>query len=120
VPGSLEINLRNLAWIEDNRRKVAALSGGRLAYVWLPSTGASGYNSFNRYFFAQIDKEGAVIDERFNIGGYLADYMVDYMSRTKTNCAAQREGEDLCHPVAGIFGPKVLLINETSGSGGDA
>ena len=64
VPG--EYGLRNLAWIEGNRRKVDELSGGRLAYVYLPDTDLGGYTNFNRYYFAQIGKDGAVIDERFN------------------------------------------------------
>jgi tricorn protease len=120
VPSSEEINLRNLAWMEDNRRKVDELSHGRLAYVWLPNTGEPGYSSFNRYYFAQSDKEGAVIDERHNRGGLLSDYIVEYMRRTKTDCMATREGEDVCHPAAGIFGPKVMITNEMAGSGGDA
>ena len=65
-PGENENGLRQLAWIEDNRRKVDELSKGRLAYVWVPSTGGAGFNAFNRYYFAQQDKQGAVIDERFN------------------------------------------------------
>ncbi|HET9533316.1 MAG TPA: PDZ domain-containing protein, partial [Blastocatellia bacterium] len=74
VPVASEGGLRNLAWIEDNRRKVDQLSGGRVAYVYLPDTGEGGYTNFNLYYFAQIDKEGAVIDERFNGGGTAADY----------------------------------------------
>ena len=74
--------LRQRAWVEDNRRRVDELSGGRLAYVWVPNTGGGGVVSFNRYYFAQQDKAGAVIDERFNGGGNLDDYMVDYMTRS--------------------------------------
>jgi tricorn protease len=120
VPVDDESGLRNLAWIEDNRRKVDQLSGGRVAYVWLPDTFARGLANFNRYYFAQTGKEGAVIDERFNGGGFLADYFVDYMHRVPLSCAASREGDDTCNPVAGIFGPKAMIINEYAGSGGDA
>jgi tricorn protease len=120
VPVENEAPLRNLAWIEDNRRKVDQLSGGRVGYVWLPDTYARGLTNFNRYFFAQTGKEGAVIDERFNQGGFLADYFLDYMHRTQLSCAASREGEDTCNPIAGIFGPKAMIINEYAGSGGDA
>ena len=74
--------LRMRTWVEDNRRMVDELSGGRLAYVWVPNTGGAGVVSFDRYFFAQQDKEGAVIDERFNGGGNLDDYMVDLMTRS--------------------------------------
>jgi len=115
-----EGNLRQRAWVEDNRRLVDKLSDGKLAYVWVPNTGGGGFVSFNRYFFAQQDKKGAVIDERFNGGGLLDDYMVDLMNRTLrasiTNEAPQ--GIPFSLP-AGILGPKVLLINEMSGSGGD-
>ena len=115
-----EGNLRQRAWVEDNRRLVDKLSDGKLAYVWVPNTSSGGFVSFNRYFFAQQDKKGAVIDERFNGGGLLDDYMVDLMNRTLrasiTNEAPQ--GEPFRLP-AGILGPKVLLINEMSGSGGD-
>jgi tricorn protease len=114
-----EGGLRNLAWIEDNRRKVDQLSGGKLAYVYLPNTGGAGYSNFNRYYFAQIDKQGAVIDERFNGGGTAADYIIDYMRRPLMNKWATREGEDFTTPVGSIYGPKVMIINEYSSSGGD-
>jgi tricorn protease len=120
VPVDDEASLRNLAWIEDNRRKVDQLSGGRVGYVWLPDTYAQGLTNFNRYYFAQTGKQGAVIDERFNGGGFLADYFLDYMHRVPLSCAAGREGEDTCNPTAGIFGPKAMIINEYAGSGGDA
>lgn len=112
--------LRQRAWVEDNRRMVDSLSHGKLAYVWVPNTGTPGLVSFNRYFFAQQDKAGAVIDERFNKGGLLDDYMVDLMTR-KLRAAVTNEapnGKPLKLP-AGILGPKVLLINEMAGSGGD-
>ena len=84
VPVENEAALRNLAWIEDNRRKVDQMSGGRLAYVYLPNTARAGYTNFNRYYFAQIGKEGAMIDERFNGGGQIADYIIDYLNRPQT------------------------------------
>jgi tricorn protease len=120
VPVDDEFALRRLAWVEGNRRTVDRMSGGRVAYVWLPDTANDGYTSFNRYYFAQTGKEGAVIDERFNQGGFLADYFVDYMARRQLSCATSREGEDACNPVEGIFGPKAMIINEFAGSGGDA
>jgi tricorn protease len=119
VPVANEGGLRNLAWIEDNRRKVDELSGGKLAYVYLPNTGGPGYTSFNRYYFAQIDRQGAVIDERFNGGGSAADYMIGYMSKPLMNYWSTREGEDFTTPVGAIYGPKAMIINEYSSSGGD-
>jgi tricorn protease len=119
VPVGSESGLRNLAWIEDNRRKVDQLSGGKLAYVWLPDTAQGGYTNFNRYYFAQLDKEGAVIDERFNSGGSAADYIVDFLRKPIMNYWAVREGMDTTTPFGVINGPKVMITNEYAGSGGD-
>jgi len=119
VPLESEMRLRNLAWIEANRRKVDQMSGGRLAYVYLPDTALGGYTSFNRYYFAQVGKQGAVIDERFNSGGSQPDYILDYLRRPLLHYRTMREGEDITGPLGGIFGPKVMLINEMAGSGGD-
>jgi tricorn protease len=122
VPIASEAGLRTRAWIEANRHLVDSLSGGRLAYVYVPNTGGGGYASFNRYYFAQQEKQGAVIDERFNHGGSIADYMVDIMSRQLHGYFNQRLGDRynaVTAPAAAIWGPKVLLINEMSGSGGD-
>jgi tricorn protease len=119
VPVDSENGLRNLAWIEDNRRKVDALSSGRVAYVYLPDTALGGYTNFNRYYFSQINKEGAVIDERFNGGGTAADYIIDYMRRPLMNMWTTREGKDFTTPVGSIYGPKAMIINEFAGSGGD-
>lgn len=119
VPVASEGGLRNLAWIEGNRRKVYELSGGKLAYVYLPNTGGAGYANFNRYYFAQIDREGAVVDERFNGGGSAADYMIGYMTKPLMNYWSTREGENFTTPVSAIYGPKTMIINEYAGSGGD-
>jgi tricorn protease len=119
VPVASEFGLRRLAWIEDNRRQVDALSNGRLAYVYLPDTFLGGYTNFNRYYFAQVGKEGAVIDERFNGGGLIADYIIDYLKRPLQGYFAARDGDDYITPVGAIYGPKVMIINEYAGSGGD-
>ncbi len=120
VPISSENALRQRAWVEDNRRRVDELSGGRLAYIWVPNTSGAGFVNFNRYLFAQQDKEGAVIDERFNGGGLLDDYMVDLMTRSlRAAITNEVPGGAPFRLPAGILGPKVLLINERAGSGGD-
>jgi tricorn protease len=120
VPVESEGALRNLAWIEENRRKVDQLSGGKLAYVYLPDTGGGGFTNFNRYYFAQVGKQGAVIDERFNGGGQIADYIIDNLSRPLTNFFMTRAGQPITTPQEAIFGPKAMIINEYAGSGGDA
>lgn len=121
VPVASEQALRTRAWVEANRRLVEKLSDGQLAYVYLPNTGQGGYASFNRYYFAQQEKKGVVIDERFNGGGSAADYIVDVLGRDFdgyfNNVAGDRY--PFTSPSAGIWGPKVMIINEMAGSGGD-
>ena len=121
VPVADEGALRSRAWVEDNRRKVNEMSDGQLAYVWLPNTSNAGYDYFNRYYFAQQDKKGAIIDERFNGGGSAADYMIDIMSRKLHGFFNNPVGDHkpFPSPGAGIWGPKVMVINESAGSGGD-
>jgi tricorn protease len=120
VPLGNDFPLRNRAWEEDNRRKVDELSGGKIAYVHVPDTATGGYLNFNRFYFAQVGKQAAVIDERYNHGGLIADYIIDLLERPLRNCAISREGEKFCSPLAQIYGPKTMIINEMSGSGGDA
>lgn len=121
VPVANEGQLRQRDWIEGNRRKVDEMSRGQLAYVWLPNTGQPGYNAFNRDYFAQQEKEGAVIDERFNGGGSAADYIIEFLMRKPHGYFNNPVGDrkPFTSPAAGIWGPKVMIINEWSGSGGD-
>jgi len=120
VPAPSEAELRNIDWIEANRRKVDELSHGKLAYVYLPNTYEGGFTNFNRYYFAQLDKQGAVIDERFNGGGQVADYVIEAMKRTLMSWWSPRYGDVYRSPQAAILGPKVMIVNEVAGSGGDA
>lgn len=121
VPVRTETGLRMRAWLADNRRKVDELSGGKLAYIYIPNTGTSGYTNFNRDFFAQTDKEGAVVDERFNQGGLLADYVANMLTRPQLSAITFRYAQrDIPVPAGAIYGPKAMLINSMAGSGGDA
>jgi tricorn protease len=120
VPVGDEFGLRNRAWEEDNRRKVDELSGGKIAYVHVPDTNVEGYLNFNRFYFGQVGKQAAIIDERYNHGGQVADSIIDELERPLRNCAVTREGEKFCSPLAQIYGPKTMIANEMSGSGGDA
>lgn len=121
VPIATEQALRTRAWVEANRRLVDKLSNGQLAYVYVPNTGQGGYQSFNRYYFSQQEKVGAIVDERFNGGGSAADYIIDVLERSFdgyfNNVAGDRY--PFTSPSAGIWGPKVMIINEMAGSGGD-
>jgi tricorn protease len=120
-PTGNEGQLRGQAWIEGNRRRVAELSDGQLAYVYLPNTGQGGFTSFNRMYFAQQDRAGAVIDERNNGGGSAADYMVEVMNRELFGYFNSRtpSKRPFTQPMAALWGPKVMIINERAGSGGD-
>ena len=120
-PVSNENGLRTFAWIEENRKKVDSLSDGKLAYVYVPNTSGRGFEYFNRYYFAQQDRKGVIIDERNNGGGYAADYMIDIMDRELFGYfnSKTESNRPWTTPMAGIWGPKVMLINESSGSGGD-
>jgi tricorn protease len=119
TPVANEQALRNLAWIEGNRRKVNQLSGGRLAYVYMPDTAGNGLTSFNRYFFAQVDKDGVILDERYNGGGQVADYIIDVLDRPLLSWNVFRYGAVTRTPTGSIQGPKVMITNEFAGSGGD-
>jgi tricorn protease len=111
--------LRNRAWVEGNLRKVHERTDGRVAYVYVPNTAGSGYEYFKRYFFPQAGKEAIIVDERFNGGGQVADYYIELLRRPLVSYWATRYGEVLRTPNAAILGPKVMIIDETAGSGGD-
>ena len=121
VPVANEGGLRQFAWIERNRRLVDSLSAGKIAYVYVPNTGQPGYEYFNRYFFAQQDRQGVVVDERYNGGGSAADYIIEILARDFDGYFNNPVGErrPFTSPSAGIWGPKVMIINEMAGSGGD-
>ena len=120
VPVPNEGRLRNLAWIEGNRRKVDEATDGRVAYVYMPDTSFGGLTNFTRYYYAQVGKEAVIIDERFNGGGALATDIIEHLKRSMMSLVATRDGEDEVQPQGAIFGPKVMIINEFAGSGGDA
>jgi tricorn protease len=115
-----EGRLRNLAWIEANRQRVDQASGGRIGYVYVPSTGIDGQDELVRMFNGQFNKEGMIIDERFNSGGQIPDRFIELLNRPALAYWAIREGRDWQWPPVAHFGPKVMLINGWSGSGGDA
>jgi len=115
-----EARLRNLAWINEFRKRVEEATDGKIGYVFVPSTGVDGQNELFRQFYGQMEKEGFIIDERFNNGGQIPDRFVELMDRGPLAFWAVRDGKDWAWPPSGNFGPKVMLINGFSGSGGDA
>ncbi|HNV03177.1 MAG TPA: PDZ domain-containing protein [Vicinamibacterales bacterium] len=119
VPVASETALRNRDWVEGNLAKVDRATGGRVAYVYVPNTSAAGHASFKRYFFPQSHKDAVIVDERFNGGGLVADYYIDILRRPFISNWHMRYGDDLKTPTASIQGPKVMIIDEMAGSGGD-
>ena len=119
TPVASEAALRSRAWVEGNLRRVHEATDGRVAYVWVPNTAGLGHEYFKRYFYPQVDKQAIIVDERFNGGGQVADYVIDHLRREHLASWATRYGRDLRTPSAAIDGPKVMLIDETAGSGGD-
>ena len=120
IDADADARLRNLAWIEGMRRKVDEATDGRVGYIYVPSTSIDGHRELYRMFLPQTRKEGLVIDERFNNGGFIPDRMVELLNRPITNYWAVRDGHDWQWPPTSHAGPKVMLMNEWSGSGGDA
>jgi tricorn protease len=119
VPVASEVALRNRDWVEGNLRKVDAATNGRVAYVYVPNTGSSGYASFKRYFYPQAYKDAVILDERYNAGGSVADYYIDVLGKPLIAYWAMRYGADMKTPSASIQGPRVMIIDENAGSGGD-
>ena len=115
-----EARLRNLDWIEQNRKRVEEATDGRVGYIYVPSTGVPGQNELVRMFQAQFTKEALIIDERFNSGGQIPDRFIELLDRNPLVYWNVRTGQDWQWPPHAHFGPKVMLINGWSGSGGDA
>lgn len=117
-PTSSETSLRYHTWVEERRQMVDQLSGGRIGYMHVPDTNFQGILMFMRGWVSQYGKEAWVIDERYNGGGFIPTFFIEYLSRTVTNTFAPRHGNDVGLPTA-LEGPKAMLINEYAGSGGD-
>lgn len=114
-----EFFMRLWSWIENNRKAVDAASEGRIGYVYLPNTAGAGYTLFNRMFFSQTDKDAMIIDERSNGGGQAANYITDVLNRTYLSGWKDRDGLIFNTPGGAMFGPKLMLIDQDAGSGGD-
>ncbi len=118
-PISDESRLRLWDWVERNRRKVEEQSEGKVGYVFLPNTAGDGYDFFNRMFYAQVDKEALIVDERSNGGGQAADYLIETLARKHLSGWADRDGLTYNTPSGALHGPKVMIIDQDAGSGGD-
>lgn len=119
VPTANENSLRIMDWVEGNRRKVEELSGGRVGYTWIPNTSVQGYTYFNRYYFSQVNRDGFVLDERSNGGGFVDDYFINVVNRPIFSWWATRYGKTFGSPLMSIYGPKAMIADQYAGSGGD-
>jgi tricorn protease len=119
IPIPNEAELRQWTWVEANRNYVERKSGGKVAYVYLPDTAGDGYTFFNRMFFAQVDKPGLIVDDRRNSGGQAANYVLEVLNRKYLSGWKDRDALIFNTPAGAIYGPKVMLIDQDAGSGGD-
>jgi tricorn protease len=115
-----DASLRYTAWVDDNREKVAKATGGRIAYIHVPNTATEGIQEFTKQYYPQVDKQGIIVDERFNAGGFVPDFFVERLRRQTMVYWSRRDGADDRTPSTAIDGPKCILINQYAGSGGDA
>ncbi len=120
VPIRNDNGLRYVAWVEENRRKVAKASGGRVAYVHVPNTSLQGLNEFIKGFYPQAQKQAIIVDERFNSGGFIPWMFVEILRRRTLSLWSRRHAEPFRSPAMAIDGPKVMIVNHYAGSGGDA
>ncbi|HXH28126.1 MAG TPA: PDZ domain-containing protein [Candidatus Polarisedimenticolia bacterium] len=119
-PVARETTLRYTAWVQANRDKVARATGGRIAYIHVPDTATRGMFEFAKQYYPQDDKQGIIVDERFNSGGFVPDQMVERLARRTWSYWGTRDGLPERTPATAIDGPKCMLINQYAGSGGDA
>jgi tricorn protease len=114
-----EIGLRERAWIQHNREVVDRLSGGKVGYVYMSDMEQLGIQQFMRQFYAQLNKQALVIDDRWNGGGFIAPYAIERLRRELVALSVNREGAPGTEPEEVLNGPKVMLLNHWSASDGD-
>lgn len=119
IPIASEVGLRQWDWVARNQEYVDRKSGGKIAYVYLPDTTDNGFTFFNRMFFAQTDRPAVIVDDRRNGGGQAANYVLDVLGRKYLSGWKDRDGLVFNTPAGAIYGPKVMLIDQDAGSGGD-
>ncbi|MEO1370609.1 MAG: PDZ domain-containing protein, partial [Acidobacteriota bacterium] len=115
-----ELNLRYIDWVKRNMELTDRLSGGRIGYIHLPNTAIDGNRMLQKLFYSQSNKEALIVDDRYNGGGFIPDRMIEYLSRTHLAFWAMRDIDSMRTPAYAHAGPKVMLINGYSSSGGDA
>lgn len=118
-PADDELPLRNMDWVARNRATVSRLSGGRLGYIYLPDFDDQGSREFVRQFYPQVDKEGLIIDVRWNLGGFTSQAVLDVLRRQRAGVFVNREDAVASLPSAVAPRAMVTLMNYGSMSDGD-
>ncbi|MBZ5588509.1 MAG: PDZ domain-containing protein [Acidobacteriia bacterium] len=119
-PITSETELKYFNWVARNRERVDKLSGGRIGYLHVPDMSEDGIREFIKWYYPQIRKEGLIIDERANGGGFVSQLLIERLKRTLLGTEFNRTGEDTgTYPQATFIGPMACLLNETSASDGD-
>jgi tricorn protease len=120
TPIARENNLRYEAWVQDNRRKVDKLSDGKIGYLHMPNTAVGGQQGFAKGYYPNLRKEGLIIDERFNGGGFIPDFFMNILRQKMVNLWKPRYGQDWRTPGTAFVGKMAMIANGYAGSGGDA
>ncbi len=120
VPVADDSDLRYEAWVQGNRRRVDELSGGRIGYLHMPNTAVGGQQGFAKGYYPNLRKEGLIIDERFNGGGFIPDFFMNILRQKLVNMWKPRHGQDWRTPGTAFLGHMAMISNGYAGSGGDA
>ncbi len=120
VPVASEMDLRYEAWVQGNRRKVDELSGGKIGYLHLPNTAVGGQQGFAKGYYPNLRKDGLIIDERFNGGGFIPDFFMNILRQKLVNLWKPRYGQVSRTPPTAFAGHLAMISNGYAGSGGDA
>ena len=114
-----ERRARYRQWVETNRQQVHQETEGRVGYVHVPDMGTFGYAEFHRYYLAESEREGLIVDVRFNGGGNVSQLLLEKLARRRIGYDKPRYGEPIPYPLHSVLGPIVALTNEYAGSDGD-
>lgn len=111
-------NLKYEAWVEGNRKYVNKISGGKVGYVHIRSMNRSSLERFRTEIDQFWNKNGMIIDIRYNGGGNIDQELIDILERRPYEYWNSRQGGRARgrRPRQAIAGPKVMLINWRSAS----
>ncbi len=119
IPTDDEQPLYYLKWVLGNIEKVSQATDGKIGYVHIPDMGTAGLNEFVKLYYAQLNKQGIIVDCRGNGGGFVSPQIIERLRREPVEWTVARNGEVDVDPSGQVLGPKVLLIDEFSASDGD-